>query len=407
MQTKHLMRDSKVFIQLNKIPKAQVYFGIFFFLFVALMEFVEIKNHKFWTNDFEVYYGATKDYFSGNNPYIKNYGLDTGFFKYPPTTLYFFGLAILFKYFFAQVIHILILSISFLISIFLLKKVIFIGSEKSQKSTFGIYFLGFIFIVIHIAREFHMGNVNLILLGLFSLGLWYLKAQKQLHVAIFWSIMVVLKPIVILAFIPLFFFKQWKTMMYMVLLGLIFLVIPIAFSGWNGNMLLWKDWFASVAKHGEYLSSENSLTYLTEYYFKIKSAWIPSLIGLLVLLGFMLIAIFKGRKLNRDILFWSIVLLAFTPNFFVTDTEHFVLTLPLLLVLVFELIQTKKIIHWIIFILLVIPFSLNSNDILGRNISDFIDKIGLMGISNIGFICFFLVLYFKQIPQKEVDKISI
>jgi hypothetical protein len=56
---------------------------------------------------------------------------------------------------------------------------------------------------------------------------------------------------------------------------------------------------------------------------------------------------------------------------------------------------------------LVIPFSLNSNDILGRNISDFIDKIGLMGISNIGFICFFLVLYFKQIPQKEVDKISI
>lgn len=366
------------------------------------MEFVEIKNNKFWTNDFEVYFGATKDYFLGNNPYIKNYGLDTGLFKYPPTTLYFFGLAILMKYFFAQIIHILILAISFLISIFLLKKVIFIVSEMSQKSTFGIYFLGFVFIVIHIAREFHMGNVNLILLGLFSLGLWYLKQQKQLHVAIFWSIMVVLKPIVILAFIPLFFFKQWKTMLYMVLLGLIFLVIPIAFSGWNGNVLLWKDWFASVAKHGEYLSSENSLTYLTEYYFKIKSAWIPSLIGGIVLVGLMLFAIFKGKKSNRDILLWSIVLLAFTPNFFVTDTEHFVLTLPLLLLLVFELTQTKKIIYWIIFILLVIPFSLNSNDILGRNISDFIDKIGLMGISNIGFICLFLVLYFKQIPQKEV-----
>ncbi len=400
------MRDSKIFIQLKKIPRAQVYFGIFFILFVTLMEFVEIKNHKFWTNDFEVYYGATKDYFSGNNPYIKNYGLDTGFFKYPPTTLYFFGLAILFKYFFAQIIHILILSISFLISIFLLKKLIFSESDKTQKSTSGIYFLGFVFIVIHIAREFHMGNVNLILLGLFSFGLWYLKQQKQLYVAIFWSIMVVLKPIVILAFIPLFFFKQWRTMIYMVMLGLLFLAFPIVFSGWNGNILLWKFWFASVAKHGEYLSSENSLTYLTEFYLKIKSAWIPSLIGLIVLVSTMVISILKGRKTNRDIVIWSIVLLAFTPNFFVTDTEHFVLSLPLLLLLVYEIMKTNNIIYWILFVLLVAPFSLNSNDILGRNISDFLDKIGLMGISNIGFICFFLVLYYKQIPQKEVSESS-
>lgn len=396
------MRDSKIFIQLNKIPKAQVYFGIFFFLFVALMEFVEINNHKFWTNDFKVYYGATQDYFVGKNPYIENYGLDTGFFKYPPTTLYFFGLAILLKYFFAQQIHVLLLSISFLIASFHLKKTIFSAEGQVSKSGFGIYFLGFMFILIHIVREFHMGNVNLILLGLFSLGLWYLKQQKQLHVAIFWSLMVVLKPIVILAFIPLFFYKQWKIMLYMILLGLIFLAIPIAFSGWIGNIELWKAWFASVAKHGKYLSSENSLTYLTEYYLKIKSEWIPSIVGLLVLVILMLFSIYKGKKSNQDLLWWSIVLLAFTPNFFVTDTEHFVLTLPLLLVLVCYLFKTKKIIHWILFLLLVCPFSLNSNDILGRNISDFIDRNGFMGISNIGFIVMFLFYYLKQKTQIEV-----
>lgn len=401
------MREKITFKQLNKIPRAQVYFGIFFVLFVALMEFVEIKNNKFWTNDFEVYYGATKDYFSGNNPYIKNYGLDTGFFKYPPTTLYFFGLAILMKFFFVQIVHIVVLAISFLISIFILHKVIFEESINTQKSIVGIYFLGFVFIVIHIAREFHMGNVNLILLGLFSLGLWYLKEQKQSHVAIFWSIMVVLKPIVILAFIPLFFFQQWKTMIYMVMFGLLFLAVPIAFSGWIGNMLLWKAWFASVAKHGQYLSSENSLTYLTEFYFHIKSAWIPSLIGLFVLLSTMLFFVSKGRKSVRDMIIWSIVLLGFTPNFFVTDTEHFVLSLPLLLLLVYQLIRTKNIIYWILFVALVVPFSLNSNDILGRNISDYIDKIGLMGISNIGFICLYIVLFFKQIPQKEVSNSSI
>ena len=92
------MRNSKIFIH-------------FFFLFVALMEFIEINNHRFRTNDFEVYFSTAKDYFSGNNPYIRNYGLDTGLFKYPPTSLQFFGLAIVMKYFFAQVNHILVFAI--------------------------------------------------------------------------------------------------------------------------------------------------------------------------------------------------------------------------------------------------------------------------------------------------------
>jgi len=398
------MKDSKICIQSKKIPKAEVYFGIFFILFVALMVFVEINNHKFWTNDFKVYYEATQDYFAGKSPYIKNYGLDTGFFKYPPTTLYFFGLAVLLKYFIAQLLHIFILSTSFLTASFLLKKTIFSAEDKVVKFSFIIYFLGFIFIVIHIAREYHMGNVNLILLALFSLGLWYLKQQKQLNVAIFWSLMVVLKPIVILAFIPLFFFKQWKTILLMVLFGLFFLILPIAFSGGTGNIELWKAWFASVAKHGKYLSSENSLTYLTEYYFKIKSEWIPSIMILFVLVTVMLFSIYKGKKSNHDLLLWSIVLLAFTPNFFVTDTEHFVLTLPLLLTLLNYLIKTKKIIYWIIFVLLLGPFSLNSNDILGSNISDFIDKNGFMGISNIGFIVLFLLFYAKQKTRIEAVK---
>jgi len=118
----------------------------------------------------------------------------------------------------------------------------------------------------------------------------------------------------------------------------------------------------------------------------------------------MLFSIYKGKKSNHDLLLWSIVLLAFTPNFFVTDTEHFVLTLPLLLTLLNYLIKTKKIIYWIIFVLLLGPFSLNSNDILGSNISDFIDKNGFMGISNIGFIVLFLLFYAKQKTRIEAVK---
>lgn len=386
------MAESSFIQIIKKIPKAYWFFGFFCLLFTTLMVFVEINNGKFWTNDFKVYYDATRDFFAGNDPYQTHYGLSSGYFKYPPTTLYFFGLVSWLPYFTAQLLHTFFLYVSFVLATSLFHKNILLPIKGNVlKHYSGLLYLAFVFVAIHIVREFHLGNINLLLLFLFVVGLTQME-RSDLTVAIFWSCMVILKPIVILAFITLFIFKKWRIILWMAGFGIIFFLVPIVNVGWVGNFTLWSNWFNAIGAHGDYIISENSLTYLTNYYLGIKSAWLPSIIALVILVFVLYLDARKFQFSKEKLLHHVIVLLAFTPNFFVTDTEHFLLSLPLLLLVVKLLLETKNKWFWIVFVVLIIPFSFNSNDLLGRDLSDYFDKIGMLGIVNLGFIVFYLIL---------------
>lgn len=387
---------------LSKIPRAYYFFGIFCVLFVVLMVGVELKNGKFWTNDLYVYYGATLDYFSGKNPYSVNYGLDSGYFKYAPTTLYFFYPSSWFGFFSVQIIHTVLLTFSLIVSISVLH-FMFLYRQDSRK-WFGWLYVGFALIAPHIAREFHMGNVNLFLLFLFSMGLFALARKKEYHVAVLWSIMIVLKPIVILAFIPLLFYKKWKIIFTMGGIGIIFFLLPIVFSGFSGAIELWGNWLAAISLHGKHIVSENSLRYLLERFTGIQSAWGASLLVLAVLSAFLL---WRKAKFNSITLIeWVVVFFAFCPNFFVTDTEHFLLSLPLIMMLFKQLIEANKIGYWSVFGFSVFFFSLNINDLLGHTISNIIDENGMLGIANLTFIVLFLLVRTKSSRNKLSNQLN-
>lgn len=356
---------------------------------------VEIHNGKFWTNDLFVYYSATKDYFSGNNPYVQNYGLDTGYFKYAPTTLYFFYPTIWLNYFTVQIIHTVLLTISLVSSISILH-FLFIY-KKGEKKRYWLLYLGFLLIVNHVVRGFHMGNVNLILMFFFCVGLFSLKKGRAYQSAIFWSLMIILKPIVILAFIPLLFFKQVKVIIYMAIGGLFYFLLPIIFSGIDGLLSIWSNWLGAISAHGEYIVSENSLRYLLEYYTGIKSNWGASFFFLGCLFIYMFWTIKKGIKIGVDE--WLVVFLAFCPNFFVTDTQHFLLSLPLLFVLIKNFIEANHWTYWGLFVCAVLFFSFNMNDLIGRNMSDSLDAMGTLGIANLVFILLLFIV--KNSNQKK------
>jgi hypothetical protein len=373
---------------LSGIPRGYYFFGIFCVLFVGLFVAVEMNNGKFWTNDFVVYYEATKDYFSGNNPYGVNYGLDTGFFKYAPTTLYFFSPTILVGFFTAQIMHTLLLMLALITSMWILHRMFII--DEIGKRRMGLLYVGFALIAPHIVREFHMGNVNLLLLFFFCSGLFALQKKKDLQVALLWSIMIVLKPIVILAFIPLLFYKKWKIIFTMGGIGLLFLLLPMLFSGYSGTIELWTNWLKAISDHGNYIVSENSLTYLLEWFTGIQSTWGASLVILVLFIGFLL---WNKLKMNAiSLIEWIVVFFAFCPNFFVTDTEHFLLSLPLIMMLIKHLIEVNKLGHWIAFGCFVFFFSLNINDLLGHGISNVLDENGVLGISNLCFILLFFIV---------------
>ena len=390
---------------LLKPQRSILIFGVFMLLFVTLLVFVEKLNGKFYTNDFKVYYLAAKDYFEGENPYLLPYGLGTGFFKYPPTTLYFFYFSTKFSYFTAQIIHVIFLLIAFIISAIILRKILFISRLKVEKKYNWVLYTSFFFSVIQLVREFHMGNVNLFLLCFFSLGLYAFLVKKEWGIIIAWSFMVILKPIVVIVFIPLLFYKKWKIIGGMMLFGLLFYLIPLINKSGFELLNLWYFWFQSVSKHGAYILSQYSLTYLASYYFDIQSNWIPSIVVLLLLL-------FVEFKRSRTIHYTThsrieffIVLMAFTPNFFVTDTEHFLLSMPLLLLNIVYLQQLKKWYYWLFFSIILLPFTLRSNDLMTAHFSDFIAEIGLLGIVNLLAIALFYSVSF-QVAKQPLNQLS-
>ena len=387
---------------LKNIPKSYFFFAGLIIAFFSLFTIVELNHDKLWTNDFIVYFDATIDYFNGNNPYVKNYGLDTGYFKYPPFTLYIFKFFTFFSYGTSQLIHLFLLMTSLIISLITLKELSHkIFGFKFKTNQAWILFVTFLIVAIHLVREFHMGNINLYLLVLLVLGLKYIYKDKPLLTALFWSLMLILKPIMLLAVIPLVFYKKWKTIVFMAGFGLFFFLFPIVNNGWSGNLLLWSNWVKSVSSHGEYIVSQNSLTYLSNYYFGIISEWIPSLICLAILLVLMIIRIFKGAKEDAQLIIWSAILTAFTPNFFVTDTEHFLLIIPLIVFLLHLLSKTRSVIGWILTSIGMVLFSFNSKDLWGKELSDNFDAHGVLGIGNMLFVIVFLWLFYRSYTFKK------
>jgi len=372
------MKQFKSFLASN-------HFWIFVISFIALFAFAEFNSGKFWTNDFKVYYLATIDFFNGNNPYVHNYGLDTGYFKYPPFTLYLFQPFTLFSFGIAQFIHLLFTTTSLCFSFHLtfeLLSQLKIGLKK------GFLYLGFLLVAIHLVREFHMGNINLYLLVLFLAGL-YQNPNNYLLSAFFWSLMLILKPIMILSILLLVFYKEWKTILWMIGFGVLFFLFPIITQGWSGNIVLWSGWLESLSSHGEYIISENSLTYLANYYLGIQSQWGPSIFILLALVGLFLNDFLTSKKIS--FVEWMIIFTAFSPNFFVTDTQHFLLSLPLIFIYLGRMKHQQSILSLIIFIIASLLFSFNSNDLWGKDLSTIFDEAGVLGLGNLLFIAGYLI----------------
>ncbi|MDR0802768.1 glycosyltransferase 87 family protein [Fluviicola sp.] len=354
---------------------------------------MESLNGRLWTNDFRVYYDATHDFFAGNNPYKHNYGLDTGHFKYPPFTLYLFSPQLLFSFKTGQIIHILLSSFAFMYSVMNMRML----TERfplfgSRKVSYGMLYLLFACVVIHITREMHLGNINLLLLLFFNLGLRALLNNKEIPLVIYWSLMIVLKPIMILVLLPLIFNKRVKTIMLMTSLGIFFFLVPAFHLGFKENWILWTDWFKSIAAHGEYLTSFNTVGSLVSIHTGFPAGWLVSLLCLLLLATLMVNDIYRLKKTASEIsLIWSVIFAAFIPNFFITDTEHFLLSLPLIWLLFAALINRGKWYHWAGFFTGMLLFSFNSSDLLG-NLSDFVFDHGFLGLGNLVFITTFLMV---------------
>jgi hypothetical protein len=368
--------------------------------FSMLFIFVELNNEKLFTNDFLVYFGATNDFFKGNNPYLHNYGLDTGYFKYAPTTLLFFAPFVLLPFGIMQLLHLLVLVVLLAFALPMWKRMLELnlGSIKKQ---FLFLFVAFLVIVIHVTRELHLGNVNLILLFLFVLGSYFISKTNLVLSSLFWAVMIVLKPIMILICIPMLFLGKWKQILYLIAFGSLSFLLPLVVFGWTKNLHLWFGWFSALSAHGEYLTSPQSLQYLVHTYFGVKPSWLYSFVGLGLLISFLFIKM-KGKEVsNMNYLFFLALFMAFTPNFFVTDSQHFLLSIPLVMFILYRAFQSRSWKYWFLFSLGMLLFSFDSSDLWGKDLSRWFTQIGILGLGNLVFIVSSLYVW-SQLQSENV-----
>src|SRR5689334_6280905 len=94
-------------------------FILFASLLLAAIFTIENINHRFWLNDFKVYYGAAQSLMAGTPLYGVLYALGSGYYKYSPFTammvipfaLFPYSVASVLQYFFLATVIILMIIV--------------------------------------------------------------------------------------------------------------------------------------------------------------------------------------------------------------------------------------------------------------------------------------------------------
>jgi len=383
-------------------------FVIFSTLFFILSFIIENINGRFWLNDFKVYYLAAQALLEGKEVYGVPFGLNTGFYKYSPFILFgFFPLSVL-PYFIASTIHFILISVSSILVILIIQKMmqqyIFKTGNKVQSLLLSV---SFICILTHLVRELHMGNMNMILLLLLSVGFLFTLKSKYILGGICIGIVIVTKPYFLLLMLPFVFHKKIK-----VIVSAIGTIIFSFFGtffvfGFSKAISLHQSWVAAMLEHNNYITSHETVLSLIKYYIYPSAPNSFQYIGLaLVVIIYFLIFIYRNiiakkslQKSKNENVYFIIecyTLLAIIPNLLLTDTEHFLFSLPLIILLLNYLFIYKHLLPIVFFSILIFLYEGNSSDILGNRLADKFDEMGMLGISNLFIIMFSIYVIFKN-----------
>jgi hypothetical protein len=380
-----------------------------FFVLIFLLEHI---NGRFWLNDFKVYYEASTALLQGKSAYGVHFGLDTGFYKYSPFILLLFTVYCVFSFAVASVIHFVLISLAAVLTILLLQYLVltYYSSDpepmtKRRHNT--ILILALLSISNHLVRELHLGNVNMLLLGLVTLTLFLVSSDKPLWAGMVLALAILVKPYCLILLLPIFLYKK-SCVLYSTIASLVLLtVITILPLGWNSFVTLHMQWFAAMQAHSEYLSSSDTLAaQLKHYLIPQASGWLQPavlLVTVICYLGFFTAFRIFGRKVvrgsqaeNSHFTMGYFILFALIPNLLITDSEHFLFTLPLIVILMHALWKEGNLLLSAVFVILLFLYGCNSSDLIGNKLSDVFEKAGVLGFSNMGLVALSLFMFVKK-----------
>lgn len=378
-------------------------FSISVAILCILYYVLEWYNGRAQMADFRVYYDAANALLHGNTLYGKAFGVSSGFYKYSPfACIPFIPLAVL-PYSIASVIYYgvtaaAIIFFSVRVSTYLQ------GTSANQRLLLPL--LAGLFLIDHLERELHLGNINLLLLIALFETFIALKSNQNIRGGVFYGLVLLFKPHFVLL-LPYFIWKKrFKTVAASVASVAFGLFLPAVALGWKENMSLLNKWFGAMSDHNLALQrSPNTIYGLLNNTFLDGQAgsW---LIAVTLLLVAVLVAIFilcndriAGEKWSTNLRYQEyFLLIALVPSLVHTDTEHFMWIWPLLALSIYGLLNKDVKQTWLGIILLAlafIPFAINSPDLVGNRLQLLFDEGGI-GLGNLLIIAAALMVNTRQ-----------
>lgn len=398
----------KAWVDQKNFPRGFFIFAGLVFLTIFIFEHI---NGRFWLNDFRVYYTAARAMLSGQQVYGLPFGESSGFYKYSPFILFFVFPYCLFSFETAAVIHFIVLGACIMGIFLILGKIIpeFIFPGTKGHS-FLIFFLAFICVLIHFVKEFHLGNINSILLFWLCLSLYLMLRSGFVLSGICLGIVILTKPFFLILVLPVLFRKQWKTLGGLALLFLAAFILPALVSGWKGDLLLHGQWIRTMMEHNENYPAHQSVFSMIRYYISPDAPnylqYVVILAGGLLYIMMFAVNLLQERKSgskpalkNANLIVEWFTLVAVIPDLVKTDSEHFMATLPLFFLVISYIVYRKKFMYIPLLAVLVFFYGGNSNDLLGSRLSDLLYNMALIGISNLLIIALSLYFYYTGIRR--------
>jgi len=384
----------------------------------AVILFFETINHRLSLNDFRVYYEATKALIAGDQVYGIAFGLGSGLFKYSPFVSFLFIPFSILPFSVSGILYILFIVTALILSFLLCQRILVTYLfENHQKHGTIISILTLVFVSNHLYRELHLGNTNIILLFLILISLKLILKEKDFISGILFGIALLLKPYLLLLGIVLVLHKKWKVIAGTLAMMCLQVIILLVAFGFSKTLSLNVDWLKTIIAHSESYGSQNNIAYIMHILCNIEISsvnnYIIIIVSALILSVYIIFNLVQSAgKLNAAVISRNnfmiewLVLFAALPSIVNTDTQHFMYSLPLIMIILYYIFQNKEYMLGSLLVLIFLLYGTNSNDLVGNTLGNFYDRIGAVGISNILIILIVLYINFKENKNNNHRKIS-
>ena len=249
----------------------------------------------------------------------------------------------------------------------------------------------------HFFRELHLGQVNLLLLGMYVFALVMLRSGKSMGFGALIAISIFIKPFGFI-FIPLIIIMgKYRELFYFLGFSLLMFFLPVLFySDSSSYFSLFSSWFnelgIELGNKQELASAGNHSIFSILYRFTPvgmidlngTGRYIYQFIVLSLMAVLFLWFYIKSKASDKTIQLY-IVLIAIIPLLAFTSYNAFIFTLPLVVYLMFKF-KDLNIYFKILFILSCLLIGGNIYDLVGRELFDFFWGVSVFSWGTLGLL---------------------